>query len=105
MFIALYRWKIKKESEEKFKEGWHRRTLEIYKKCGSLGSRLHKMEDGTWAGYAQWQSKDKWAAMSEIPVDDVEAKEMMTESIEESLPVLFMEVADDLLQSRIFEKE
>lgn len=105
MFIALYRWKIKKGSEEKFKEGWHRRTLEIYQKCGSRGSRLHRADDGTWVGYAQWPDKDTWTAMSEIPVDDIEAKEMMTGSIEESLPALFMEVADDLLQSKPFEKE
>lgn len=105
MFIALYRWKIKNGSEEKFKEGWHRRTVEIYKKCGSLGSRLHKAEDGTWVGYAQWKNKENWTAMSKIPVDDIEAKEMMAESIEESLPSLFMEVADDLLQSHPFEKE
>lgn len=98
MFIALYRWKLKKGQEVRFQEGWHRRTVEIYQKCGSLGSRLHKAEDGTWVGYAQWPSKEAWEAIGNVPIDDVEARTMMQESVEESYPSVLMEIVDDLLQ-------
>jgi len=104
MFTAVYRWKLKKDNEERFIEGWRRRrTEEIYRKCGSLGSRLHKAEDGIWVGIAQWTNKETWKAMQNVSVDDMEAVEMMRDSIEESLPSIFMEVVEDLWQAKPFE--
>jgi hypothetical protein len=101
MFIALYRWKIKEGFDSKFQEGWHRRTLEIYQKCGSLGSRLHRAEDGTWFGYAQWPDKATWETARDIPSTDAEARLMMRESIEHAFPDVYMSVVDDLLKTYI----
>jgi len=103
MFIALYRWKLKDGLEEKFREGWRRRTQEIYSACGSLGSRLHRAEDGTWVAYAQWPDRRTWEAASAVPVTDAEASDMMRESVETSYPSVLMEVAEDLLRSVVFE--
>ena len=97
MFIALYHWKIKPDSEAKFQAGWHRRTLEIRADCGGLGSRLHKAEDGTFYGYAQWTNKEMWENLENFSIIDEEASAMMRESVEESLPTVFMETVDDLL--------
>ena len=99
MFIALYRWKVVAGQESNFQEGWHRRTLEIYKRFGSLGSRLHQAEDGTWFGYAQWPDKAIWKAAWEFPTEDDEARSMMRESIEHADPDVYMTVVDDLLQN------
>lgn len=99
MFIALYRWKLKDGCESEFREGWRRRTEEIYRKCGSLGSRLHRAEDGAWVAYAQWPDRQTWEAASSIPVTDVEASAMMRESIELSYPSTYMEVTEDLLRN------
>lgn len=101
MFIALYRWKLKDGFEERFREGWHRRTVEIYEHCGSLGSRLHRAEDGTWVGYAQWPDKATWESMGSIPSIDAEARSMMRNSIEHSFPDVYMTVIDDLLQTSV----
>ncbi|HEV2881483.1 MAG TPA: antibiotic biosynthesis monooxygenase [Pyrinomonadaceae bacterium] len=100
MFVALYRWKLKEGQEQKFREGWRRRTSEIYRKCGSLGSRLHRAEDGTWVAYAQWPDKRKWEAARRVPVADTEASEMMKESVEVSYPEMLLEMSDDLLEPR-----
>ena len=97
MFIALYHWKIKTGSETKFQEGWRRRTLEIRAHCGGLGSRLHKAEDGTFYGYAQWKNKEMWENLKNFPIIDQEASAMVRESVEENLPSVFMETIDDLL--------
>lgn len=35
-------------------------TESIYRTRGSLGSRLHRAEDGTWLGYAQWPTEEAW---------------------------------------------
>jgi heme-degrading monooxygenase HmoA len=102
MFVAVYRWKLKEGQEEKFREGWRRRTGEIYRKCGSLGSRLHRAEDGTWVGYAQWPDRRSWEAARQVAVTDTEAPVLMRESIEVSYPETLLEVADDLIASHRF---
>ena len=105
MFIALYRWKVKEGHEKNFLEGWHRRTEEIYRACGSLGSRLHRAEDGVWVAYAQWPDRRTYDAAQSIQVIDAEARAMFRESIEESYPDIYMDVIDDLLQAEIFTKQ
>ena len=102
MFVAVYRWKLKEGREERFREGWRRRTEEIYRKCGSLGSRLHRAEDGTWVAYAQWPDRATWEAASSVPVEDTEAPALMRESVETNYPSLLMEVAEDLLRPDTF---
>ena len=97
MFIALYHWKIKPDSEAKFQAGWRRKTIEIRDHCGGLGSRLHRAEDDTFYAYAQWKDKETWENTANIPTIDEEASEMMQASIEERLPTTFMETLDDLL--------
>ena len=93
MFVALYRWKLTEGQEEKFREGWRRRTEEIYRKCGSLGSRLHRAGDGTWVAYAQWPDRRAWEAARQVAVIDTEAPVLMKESIEVSYPEMLLEVA------------
>lgn len=97
MFIALYRLKLKSGQEENFRESWRRITEEIYLKHGSLGSRLHKAEDGTWVAYAQWSDKKSWLTRSKS-LEDLEALTWFRESIDISYPDLYMEVTDDLFK-------
>ncbi len=105
MFIALYHWKVKESHEKNFLEGWHRRTEEIYQHCGSLGSRLHQAEDGTWVAYAQWPDRRTYDAAQSIPAIDAEARMMFRESIEEAYPDIYMSVIDDLLKAEICIKQ
>lgn len=105
MFIALYRWKIKEGQEKNFLEGWHRRTQEIYQRCGSLGSRLHQAEGGMWVAYAQWPDRRTYDAAQSIPAIDAEARAMLRESIEESYPDIYMNVIDDLLREEASRKQ
>jgi quinol monooxygenase YgiN len=105
MFVALYRWKVKEGHEKDFLEGWHRRTEEIYQRCGSLGSRLHQAEDGIWVAYAQWPDRRTYDAAQSIEVINAEARKMFRESIEESYPDIYMSVIDDLFQEEVFRKE
>ncbi|HEY0101298.1 MAG TPA: antibiotic biosynthesis monooxygenase [Pyrinomonadaceae bacterium] len=100
MFVALYRWKLREGEEQRFREGWRRRTEEIYRKCGSFGSRLHRAEDGTWVAYAQWPDRRHWEAARQVGVTDTQAPAMMKESIEVSYPEMLLEVADDLFKPR-----
>jgi quinol monooxygenase YgiN len=98
MFIALYRWELKEGQEERFREGWRRLTEEIHERRGSHGSRLHRAEDGSWVAYAQWPDRRAWESAGGAETADVEALELMRESVEVSHPPVLMEVVDDLLK-------
>jgi quinol monooxygenase YgiN len=102
MFIALYRWKVKEGHEREFREGWHQLTEEIYRNRGSLGSRLHQAEDGTWVAYAQWPDRKTYDAARSITIADSSARAMFRESIEEAYPDTYMHVVDDLLKPERF---
>lgn len=97
MFIAFYRWKLKAGKEDQFRAAWAKVTRAIREKCGSLGSRLHKVEDGTWAAYAQWPTKELWQADRTLDAETNIARQKMREAIEEDLPELHLTVSDDLL--------
>lgn len=97
MFIALYRWKLKAGKEEQFRAAWSEVTLAIRAKHGSLGSRLHKAEDGTWAGYAQWPTREMWEKDRPLDASAEIARKRMSDAVAEKLPSLYMTVTDDYL--------
>ena len=55
---VLYFFDVKEDQEQVFIENWTNLTALIYEYQGSLGSRLHKTEDGRYCGYAMWPNKE-----------------------------------------------
>lgn len=97
MFIAFYRWKLKPGKEEQFRAAWSEVTLAIRERCDSRGSRLHKAEDGTWAAYAQWPTRELWEKDCALGDKALAARQKMRDAVAESLPSLYMTVSDDYL--------
>jgi hypothetical protein len=58
---------------------------------------LHQAEDGTWAAYAQWPTKEMWQADRTLDAETNRARQQMREAVEESLPDLYLTVSDDFL--------
>ncbi|MFP5263535.1 MAG: antibiotic biosynthesis monooxygenase family protein [Blastocatellia bacterium] len=102
MFIVVYRWKLKEGMEDRFRQGWRAATEAISQRYGSLGSRLHKADDGAWVAYAQWPDKERWEAMRGGSPADVPGFDLMRESIDGSTktasPLFCMTVTDDYLK-------
>ena len=97
-FAVLYRWRLKPGSEDAFAEAWAIMTELIKQQCGGMGSRLHQVDDETWAAYAQWPDRETWAAMQgKDPIDKI-ASTQMREAIEESFEPVLMEPTMDLLK-------
>lgn len=97
MFIVLYRWKIKPELEEQFIESWSEVTDYYVKNFDSLGSRLHKGDDGLFYGYAQWKSAEQRENAFQI-IPEMSAREKMREAVEKSFPEIKLEIQSDFLK-------
>ncbi len=78
---------------------------DIARNLGGLGSRLHRLDDGTHAAYAQWPSRELWQAAQDPtpkqPNPQVQRwQEQMRQAVAETLPITTMDVAEDLLKAR-----
>src|SRR5690349_10957474 len=94
-FVALYHWRLHPGSEEKFRDAWSKMTRAIRSRFGSLGSRLHRAEDGSWYAYAQWPSRDAWERARGEDADPA-AGAAMKECIAERFFAITLDVTDDL---------
>src|SRR5690349_3368327 len=98
MFVALYEFKIKPGYEKQFVENWRVVTESIYTIRGSLGSRLHKANDGTYVAYAQWPSEEQYNLEKPLPPEAMQARLLMKEACESLSVLKLMSVTDDLLK-------
>lgn len=97
-FAVLYRWRVHPGAEAESAAAWRRLTHAIRDERGGLGSRLHRLEDGWHAAYAQWPSRDAWEAARDLPSPDPEASDRLSATIAERLPPLELHPVDDLLE-------
>jgi len=99
MLVFLYRWRIKPEKEAQFIEAWSEITDFYRENFDSLGSRLHRGDDGVFYAYAQWESiEHRENAFANAP--DLPARAKMREAIEESFPEVRLEILADYLAGR-----
>jgi hypothetical protein len=59
----MYKWKVDPANGEAFEREWSEGTQKIYETLGSLGSSLHKAENGIYVAYARWPTRDLWQRM------------------------------------------
>lgn len=96
MFTVLYRWKIREGFERQFEEGWTEVTEHFLANAGSLGSRLHKGNDGIWYAYAQWPSREQ-RDLAFFGEEIAEASRKMKDAVEERFPETELEIVADRL--------
>jgi hypothetical protein len=97
MTIYLYRWRIKPEKEAQFEKAWSYVTEQLREKSGSLGSRLHKGDDGLWYGYAQWPSVEGREASNLKHDEIIEARRLMRDATIEMFPDILLTPVSDFL--------
>jgi quinol monooxygenase YgiN len=97
-FCVIYRFLVREEAEEQFREGWTRLTEAIRDRRGGQGSRLHRAGGNLWVAYAQWPSREAWEGSRELPSADAEASALMSAAVTESFEPILLEPDTDLLQ-------
>jgi len=98
MYIALYEFKVKSGFEKQFEDNWGIVTEHIHKVRGSLGSRLHKADDGTYVAYAQWPSEARYNLETPLPPIAMNARTLMKDACENLKVIKLMSVVADLLK-------
>lgn len=97
MFVVIYRWDCSAENEAAFRDAWSEMTHLLRAQHDSLGSRLHRADDGTLVAYAQLPSREHWeSARATGPAADA-ARETMQRCATRAAPPLLLDVLDDLL--------
>lgn len=91
----MSRWRLHPGMEASFVQSWSRST-ELLRRAGSLGSRLHRGNDGIWYGYAQWPSEDARQRAFAQSLDPAAVAQMRA-AIAESLPEILLEPVADYL--------
>ena len=101
MFVAAYRWTVHPGKEEQFRAAWRRGTELIRALYGSLGSRLHRDEEGRFVGVAEWPDRATWqrAIDAKMVYDDSATRAAFVDAVADAAgePLLLMDVTDDLL--------
>lgn len=101
MFVAAYWWKVHPGKEAQFRAAWRRGTELIRERYGSLGSRLHRDDQGRFVGVAEWPDRATWQAAfdAKMVYDDPQTRAAFVDAIADTArePLLLMEVTDDLL--------
>lgn len=98
-FAVLYRWRLHPEKESQFIEAWSQVSEKLLLERGSLGSRLHKGNDGLWYSYAQWPSAAVRKKAFSLPSVDTDALAGMQDAVAESLPEIILESVSDFMVS------
>ena len=94
--LFLYRWRVRPDAEDAFVAAWSDATRDLLR-AGSLGSRLHRGDDGVWYGYAQWpDAARRDAAFATLGTSPASAR--MRECVVETLPPVALTPVADFLR-------
>lgn len=95
-FCVLYRARVHPDKEAQYIAAWSQLTRQL-REHGSLGSRLHRGNDGLWYAYAQWPSAQARTAAFASPAIDAQARAQMADAIAEFFPEIELDPVEDHL--------
>lgn len=103
MFAVIYHFEVIPGEEGSFIEGWKGLTQSIYQFEGSLGSRLHKKNEGNYIAYAQWPNRKSWEESgNNLPPEAAVFRKKMKDACRSIKTEHELEMIEDLLSDRLF---
>jgi len=95
----IYSFAVHEGKETDFVLCWTKLTKLIYEFEGSYGSRLHKVNDQLFIGYAQWPDRETYdQSGSRLPVLADTFRKQMRECCSEIKTLFELSVVEDLLK-------
>ena len=103
MYCVLYKFTVKPDHEDQFRQHWLAVTQWYYRHAGSLGSRLHRTNQGEYIGYAQWTSREQWESQRDRSDAALQRhRQAMRECCAEIEVLYELDVTDDWLQREVY---
>lgn len=96
MLSVILEFDVIEGKETDFVNAWTECTKVIYENFGSLGSRLHKSEHGSYIAYAQWPSHKVYEESSEWPEHLVCVRDRMREMLKIGKPKLLYKLVTEV---------
>lgn len=96
--VVIYRYRVNPDKVEDFVSAWSRLAEVNREGYGTLGSRLHKGDDGVYYAYSRWPTRDAFEASEDRPAQTA-ARALMASAIIERLPSLRMDITADFLET------
>lgn len=100
-FIILYRWEIRADQADQFRESWEQLTRLYSQLYGATGGRLHRAEGDLWIAYSEWPSRERYFLAVERGVPDEQIADSMNAAVVRRLEPVFMELQSDLLPGHL----
>lgn len=99
MFAVIYRFNVKPDKEEEFKESWKKLTDLLIEFEGGLGSSLHKSKvPGEFIAYARWKDRESWdGPRNNLPPEAEKYRSNMREACDEISTHYELELIEDKL--------
>jgi quinol monooxygenase YgiN len=99
-YTIIYSFKVNDGKENEFIDCWTELTKLIYKYEGSYGSKLHKINENLFIGYAQWPDKKTFEQSGDnLPATANDYRQKMRECCSEIKPEFKLEsIVIDLLK-------
>ncbi|WP_052417569.1 antibiotic biosynthesis monooxygenase family protein [Cellvibrio mixtus] len=82
--------------EQEFVSAWTECTKAIYENFGSLGSRLHKSEHGSYIAYAQWPNNEVYEKSGAWPAHLLQIRDRMRATLKEGKPTLLYKLMTEV---------
>jgi hypothetical protein len=102
----IYSFKLVEGKEEDFIRYWTALTQMIYEFEGSYGSRLHKVNDCLYIGYAQWPNKEIYDnSGNNLPETSTTLRKKMRECCAEIKSEFEMVLVQDLLKDKTYQAD
>lgn len=107
MLSVVLEFDVVNGQEVEFKKYWLATTEAIYQHFGSLGSRLHKADDGKFIAYAQWPDRQTYEQSHLWPHKAKELQNEMNATLvnQKARLVYKLEVDTDYLQTDVYQPE
>ena len=104
MIAVLLEFDVIAGMESQFRKAWVETTDIIYENFGSLGSRLHKSDNGKFIAYAQWPDLSVYENDHDWPDDSKSTREKMRACLKIGKPTVLhtLTLDTDLLKDSSF---
>lgn len=106
MFAVIYQFDVKENMNSEFVEAWKKLTQLIYEYEGSLGSRLHELNNQAYLAYAQWPDEETWKnSGNNLPNSAENIRLAMKDSCIRIEVLYELDCVEDLLKSRTWDRK